>query len=134
MSVSIIIFLALTGMMINLSFSSVLTQPDWALALLIAALLSHRQHWYWVLPLLLLHDWTLHWSPFAFAIVIAAVPLLILWIDHRLGPAVPQRLIGMFIGTLPMLWMDWGFIAWVLTNLMALCCWYLMAQVHLESA
>lgn len=134
MMIPLLLLLSVVGVVLNLSFSATLVQPDWALAFLLAALLSHRGYWRWVLPAIWLHDLTLHWSSFAFLPLFLWIPLILIWIDEQLGPALPQRLTILVIATLPMLWLNWGIAAWLLTCLLCICVWYMMTRMRLEPA
>ena len=134
MMIPLTLLLAVIGIIFNLSFASSIMQPDWALAFLLAAILAHRQHWRWVLPMILIHDFALFWNGLAIFPWIVLAPLLLIWSDAQLGPAVPQRTAILTFVTVPMLWLNWPAEAWVLTWLLSFCAWYLMTQVRLESA
>ncbi|MFQ5519160.1 MAG: hypothetical protein ACE5E3_04070, partial [Mariprofundus sp.] len=96
----IIPLLALFGISLNLAFSSSLTQPDWALALLLASLLAHRNNWVWVLPCILIHDVLLYWSFGISFIIVAMIPLAMIYLDQHLGAGIPQRLLLLTVAVL----------------------------------
>jgi hypothetical protein len=113
--------MALLGLFINLSFSGAVLLPDWSLAILLAILLSKRSSWYWVLPLIGLHDLLLFWSVWVvFPYAVAAVVLLT-YADTRLAPGQPQRWLALVLGCAPLLFAGVDFMTWVLT--LTLCTW-----------
>jgi len=134
MIVPLVLLLSVLGIALNLGLSATLAQPDWALSLLLAALLARRGHWNWVLPAVWLHDVSLYWSPLVNLPVFLWIPVALIWSDEQLGPAVPQRIVLMTLATLPLLWAGWGFVSWLLTWLLCFCSWYLMTRIYFESA
>jgi hypothetical protein len=125
---SLILLGALIGIMLNLATSSVLLQPDWSLALLLAALLARRLSWPWVLPAVLVHDVALYWSPLVTFPFMASIPVVLAHIDAAIGPGLPQRFGLLVATTLPLLWYGGGFIPWLMTVLITVPIWY--ALVH----
>ncbi|MDQ6971293.1 MAG: hypothetical protein Q9M30_01450 [Mariprofundaceae bacterium] len=121
--------LALTGMALSLA-SGGLVQPDWSLALLLAALLARRSAWPWLLPALLLHDIALYWTPWGVFPIAAMLPLLIIRLDAQLGPALPQRLLMLIVVSLPMLVHGAGLMQWMLTLMLCIPLWYVLAQAY----
>ena len=123
-----IIVLALLGLNLNLAFATLLAQPDWALALLLASLLAHRSNWTWVLPTAALHDAVLHWTVLATLPVLAAVPLAMIYLDQHLGAGLPQRMVLMVLVALLLLPLGWGLQATLLTLCLCLPLWYLLTK------
>jgi len=126
----LILFAAGAGLIASWAFGGVLLQPDWALALLIAALLARRRNWPWIMPGVLVHDTVLYWSVFGCLPVMAALPYLIGKTDEQLGAGVPQRLLAMIIGTLPLLWLTYDVGQWLLTSLLIVPLWFLLVRSH----
>ena len=69
--------LSLLGIMLNLSLAGLVIQPDWAAALLLAAILAQRGNWVWVLPGFWVHDLALHWSSLVCLPVVALIPFFL---------------------------------------------------------
>jgi len=109
-------------------------QPDWSAALLLASLLAQRSNWPWVLPGVWLHDLMLHWSSLICLPVIAFLPWLLTQADVRLGAGLPQRIILMIIGLLPLLWNGWAFPQWLLTLMLCIFVWHFIAKAYAQSA
>jgi hypothetical protein len=124
--------LAILGIALNLAFSSAMLQPDWALALLLASLLAHRHNWIWVLPGILIHDLGLHWSFWASFPVIAIIPFAMIYLDRRLGPGLPQRLLLMLIATMAPMRQGWGLQACLLTLCLCLPVWHLLTSQYAQ--
>ena len=119
----ILVCVALLGLCINMSFSGVLAMPDWSLAILLAILLSQRSTWYWVLPLIGLHDYLLFWSVwvvFPFAVLAA---LLLMYADIRLAPGQHQRWVGLVMVCTPLLFVGLGWFSWLLTITLTVWLW-----------
>lgn len=124
---------AMVGLSFNLAFSNSLQQPDWAMALLLAALLAHRHNWVWVLPMMMVHDAMLHWSFGVTLIAMAVVPIGMIYFDQHLGPGLPQRVALMILAVLALPLRDWAVADMVLT---ALCCvpvWYLLTRRYAQA-
>jgi len=116
-------FSALVGLLLNMSFSGSLSQPDWSLSILLAILLSQRKTWYWVLPLIGLHDLMLFWSvwmTFPFALISA---LLLTYADVRLAPGQPQRWLALVLACSPLLFAGVDIISWLLTVTLSTWIW-----------
>ena len=131
---SVIILFSVLGLTASLVMAGLFVQPDWAFALLLAAILAKRASWPWVLPAVFLHDLTLHWNAFAFLPVMALLPFLLLRMDEQLGPALPQRLLLMFVASLSLLFVGWGFAQWMLTLLLCVPIWYLLVRNYAQYA
>jgi len=112
----------------------VVIQPDWSLSLLLAAMLAHRGSWLWALPGVLLHDIALHWTVFGVLPVVAFLPMILIYTDQQLGPALPQRIILMLLCCLPMLWLGADVFQWLLTALLCIPLWYLLVIWHEQTA
>ncbi len=129
-----IALLALLGISLNLAFSSVLMQPDWALALLLASLLAHRHNWVWVLPGVLIHDVVLYWSFSLSFIIMALFPLAMIYLDQHLGAGLPQRLALMLVAVFSLLWSGWGLPACLLTLCLCIPVWHLLTRQYAQQA
>lgn len=129
-----IIILALLGLNLNLAFASLLAQPDWALALLLASLLAHRSNWIWVLPAALVHDLVLHWTALATLPVLAVIPIAMIYFDRHLGAGLPQRVALMVLTVLLLLPLGWGLQAALLTICLCLPLWYLLTKQYAQTA
>jgi len=129
-----ILFASVIGLILNLVFSETLIQPDWALGLLLGALLAHRGYWPWVFAGTAMHDLVLHWSPFVTLPWVMLSPLAMIWSDAQAGASLVQRfvILGLLIFTL---WI-WGWLpqATLLTFLLAIIVWHLVAQKHAQPA
>lgn len=121
--------LALTGMGLSLASGGML-QPDWALAILLAWLLAHRKAWPWALPLLLLHDLTLYWSPWGEFPLACLLPLLLMAIDDQIGPGLPQRIMMLLLVSAPALIWHAGIMQWLLTLMVCIVVWHMLARVY----
>jgi len=125
----LVVALSLVGLGLNLA-SGGTPQPDWALALLLAALLARRHAWPWVLPAMLVHDLALYWSVWGVFPMACLLPYSITRLDDKLGAGVPQRLTLMILLTLPMLWHGSGVAQWLLTLALCIPVWHLLVQVY----
>ncbi len=122
------------GVSLSLLMGGIVTQPDWSLALLLAALLAHRGSWLWVLPGVMLHDVALYWTVFGVLPIAILLPILLIYTDRQLGPALPQRIILMVVCCLPILWLGADTFQWVLTLLLCVPLWYFMVIWHEQRA
>jgi len=125
----LIIALAFAGLGLNLA-SGGIPQPDWALALLLAALLARRHVWPWVLPTMLIHDLTLYWSVWGVFPIACLLPFSIASLDAQLGAGLPQRLALLVLLTSPMLWHGAGILQWLLTLMLCIPVWHLLAHLY----
>ena len=121
--------LSVTGLALSLATGGIL-QPDWSLALLLASLLARRGTWMWVLPALLLHDLALYWTPWGVFPLACLLPGILMRLDEEIGPGLPQRLVMLFIVSLPMLVHGAGFMQWVLTLMLCIPIWHLLARIY----
>lgn len=129
----IVLILALLGLNLNLAFATLLAQPDWALALLLASLLAHRSNWTWVLPAAFVHDAVLHWTAMAMLPVLAALPLAMIYFDTHLGAGLPQRVVLMLLVAMLLLPLGWGLQACLLTICLCLPVWYLLTKQYAQT-
>jgi len=128
-----IALLALLGLSLNLAFASTLVQPDWALAVLLASLLAHRHNWVWVLPGVLIHDVVLYWSFGVSFLIMAILPLAMIYLDQHLGIGLPQRLTLMLLAVLAsLLWPGWGLSACLLTLCLCIPVWHLLTRRYAQ--
>ena len=123
----LVLTLAFAGLGLNLAAGGA-PQPDWALALLAAALLARRHAWPWALPALLLHDLALYWSPWGAFPVGCLYPWAVSRLDAQAGPGLPQRLALMMALTAPMLWHGWSLASWLLTMACCVPVWHAMVE------
>jgi len=121
---------SLLGILLTLMMASTSIQPDWSLSILLAALLTHRGNWFWVLPGIMAHDVVFYWTMLGVFPVALMLPVLLIYSDQQLGPALPQRFFLMILCSLPMLWLGINFGPWLLTLLLCIFLWYLMADWH----
>jgi hypothetical protein len=128
----IVLILAFLGISMNLAFSSSLTQPDWALALLLASLLAHRHNWIWVLPGALFHDVALYWTFSATLPALAVIPFAMIYFDQHLGAGLPQRLVLMLLAVLLLLPWGWGMQAGLLTLCLCIPAWHLLTRQYAQ--
>ncbi|HXH72080.1 MAG TPA: hypothetical protein VNI58_04620 [Mariprofundaceae bacterium] len=129
-----ILLLSLGGLALNLAFSQSMAQPDWTLSLLLAALLAHRGSWVWVLPATGFHDAVFYWTIWGNLPWLVVIPLLLPHLDERLGPGLPQRLTLLILTSLPMLFLGWSTLAWLLTLGLCVPVWFNLANVYARSA
>jgi len=129
-----VLLLSLGGVALNMAFAQSMAQPDWSLALLLAALLAHRGAWTWVLPAMAFHDIVFYWTLWGNFPWLAAIPLLLPHLDERLGPGLPQRLTLMVACSLPMLSLNWSITAWLLTLACCIPIWFNLANHYARSA
>jgi len=127
-----VVLLALLGLSLNLAFSASLTQPDWAMSLLLAGILARRHNWVWVLPGIFIHDIVLHWSVGLSFTFVALIPFVMIYFDEHLGVGLPQRVIMMFIATLSLLHWGWEFTAVLLTLCFCVPIWYLLTSLYAQ--
>jgi len=125
----LLLALAITGMGLSLATGGIL-QPDWSLAILLGALLARRGTWLWVLPALLIHDLALYWTPWGVFPLACLLPVLVQWFDEHLGPGLPQRMGMLILVSMPMLVYDAGLVQWLLTLLLCIPVWHLLAQMY----
>jgi len=129
---TIIPLLALLGISLNLAFSSTMSQPDWALALLLASLLAHRNNWIWVLPCSLIHDLILYWSFGLVALTMAIIPVAMIYLDHQLGAGLPQRIALMCAAVLVLPAIGWDMQAAALTLCLCVPIWHVLTRHYAQ--
>lgn len=129
---------ALLGLLMNMSFSGLLAMPDWSLAILLAILLSQRSTWYWVLPLIGLHDYLLFWSVWVVFPFATLAALLLMYADVNLAPGQYQRWVGLFLACAPLLFAHVGWLSWLLTMTLTVWIWSYLSvkreKVYVEPA
>lgn len=130
----LILLISLFGIMLNLALAGLVAQPDWSAALLLASLLTQRSNWPWVLPGIWVHDLTLHWSSLVCLPVVALLPFLLSRSDARLGAGLPQRVAFMIACLLPLLWYGWTVQQWLLTLMLCIFAWHVIARNYAQSA
>ncbi len=134
MSIPLLLFASLIGIIFNLGFSGVFLQPDWSLALLLAALLAHRGNWLWVSLAAGAHDLILHWSAFISLPWILLTPIIITWSDAQIGPSLLQRIFAMVLVISSLFFAGWSFVSCLLTLLLCLVFWHFIARLYVQSA
>jgi hypothetical protein len=125
----LLLALAVIGLALSLATGGIL-QPDWSLALLLAALLARRGSWMWALPALLLHDLALYWTPWGVFPLACLLPAILMRLDEEIGPGLPQRLVMLFFVSLPMLVHGAGLMQWTLTLMLCIPIWHLLAHIY----
>ncbi|MFQ5582284.1 MAG: hypothetical protein ACE5F3_06655 [Mariprofundaceae bacterium] len=130
---SLLLLLSILGLNMNIGLAGLL-QPDWTLAMLLAALLAHRGSWPWVFPGIFTHDTVLHWSVWVCLPIVLLLPFIVAHMDGRLGPGLPQRLVLMLAATFPLLWWGWSLEQWLLTILLVIPVWHLLARIYARPA
>ncbi|MFQ5355664.1 MAG: hypothetical protein ACE5DY_04085 [Mariprofundaceae bacterium] len=125
---------SIIGIILSLLIGGVITQPDWSLSILLAAMLAHRGSWLWALPGVLLHDIALYWTVFGVLPVVAFLPMMLIYTDQQLGPALPQRIVLMLFSCLPILWLGADVFQWLLTALLCIPLWYLLVMWYGQAA
>jgi hypothetical protein len=121
--------LAITGLALSLATGGLL-QPDWALAILLGALLARRSLWPWMLPALLVHDLALYWTPWGVFPLACIMPWVLQRVDAQLGPGLPQRMGMLFVVSLPMLVHGAGLMQWLLTLLLCMPVWHMLVHIY----
>ena len=129
---TIIPLLAMLGISLNLAFANALSQPDWALALLLASLLAHRNNWLWVLPCVLIHDLILYWSFGSIVLIMAMIPLAMIYLDHHLGAGLPQRVVLMLAAIVALPTLGWSLQACLLTLCLCIPIWYVLTRQYAQ--
>jgi hypothetical protein len=128
-----ILLLSLLGILLNLSLSGLVLQPDWSAALLLASVLAQRGNWPWVIPGFWVHDLALHWSSLICLPVVAILPFLLSRADAHLGAGLPQRVVLMIITLLPLLHAGWSTPQWLMTICICIFVWHLLARSYAKS-
>jgi len=134
MSSPLLLFACLIGIIFNLGFSGILVQPDWSLALLLAALLAHRGNWLWVSCATGIHDLILHWSVFISLPWILLTPIIITWSDAQIGSSLLQRVFAMLLVISSLYIAGWDLTSCLLTLLLCLVSWHLIARLYVQPA
>ena len=118
---------AFLGLLFNLSFAGQFVQPDWCFSILLAVLLSRHETWFWVLPLLGLHDFLMFWSVWVtFPFVLLSTGIL-MYADTRLAPGQPQRWAALFLSCSPLLLAGLDITSWLLTLTLTIWLWFLLS-------
>jgi hypothetical protein len=125
-----ILLLSLLGILLNLSLSGLVLQPDWSAALLLASVLAQRGNWPWVIPGFWIHDLALHWSSLVCLPIVAILPFLLSRADAHLGAGLPQRVVLMIISLLPLLHSGWSAPQWLMTICTCIFVWHFLARSY----
>lgn len=126
-----LLFLAtFIGVILNLAFASIIVQPDWSMAVLLAAVLAHRGNWPYVALGTGIHDFVLHWSLFACLPWILLTPALIAWSDAQIGANLLQRWFAMLLVISSLFFAGWGLMSCLLTLLLCLVLWHIIARFY----
>jgi len=123
MFIPTIILCSFVGLLLNLSFSGTVTQPDWCLAVLLGALLSGKYSWALIFPSIGLHDLLLFWTLSITLPYFIFIALLLNAMDERLGPGQPQRWAGLLLGCTPLLMAGVSIASWLMTLMLAVVVW-----------
>jgi hypothetical protein len=134
MSIPLLLFACLIGIIFNLGFSGVFLQPDWSLALLLATLLAHRGNWLYVALATGVHDLILHWSLFISLPWILIVPVIITWSDAQIGASLLQRVFAMLVVISSLFFAGWSLASCLLTLLLCLVLWHFIARLYVQPA
>jgi len=119
--------LSVLDICLSLGISGHVKQPDWSLALLIAALFANPSSWPWLLPGFLAHDVILHWTVWSTLPLATLAPYLLQRVDHEISTALLRRIILMTALSAPLLWLGVGLDQWLLTLLLCPPLWYWLA-------
>ena len=128
--ISLVLLTSVIGILFNLSFTGLFTQPDWMLAVLLAILLSDKSTWYWVLPAMIIHDVLLYWTiwvTFPYMVVVAGI---LFFSDKRLGPGQPQRWFGLALVCMSLLIKGISVWDWLLTMMLAVWLWFVFSSIR----
>ena len=131
---ALLLLLSIIGLCLSLGFAGHMVQPDWSLALLIAALLSDRSSWPWLLPGIVAHDVSLYWTVWGVLPMAAALPYLLPQMDKERSTALMRRIILMGVVCLPILWLGSGFSQWLLTLMLCVPLWHTLSRLHARSS
>lgn len=134
MSTPLLLLGGLAGIIFNLGFSGIFLQPDWSLSLLLAALLAHRGNWLWVSLATGIHDLILHWSVFISLPWVLLTPIIIAWSDAQIGPSLLQRVFALLLVISSLFFAGWGLAPCLLTLLLCLVFWHLIARLYVQPA
>ncbi len=124
----ILALFAWLGLLVNMSFAGAFAQPDWALSILLAILLSKRATWYWVLPLIGLHDYLLFWSVWVCFPFVALAAGVLAYADINLAPGQHQRWLALLLGCVPLLFAGMAMISWLLTLALTVWLWSMLSS------
>ncbi len=134
MNIPFVLLACLLGILVNISFAGTSVQPDWALALLTAAVLAHRGNWIWVSIATAIHDLVFYWSPLISLPWILAAPIIIAWSDEQIGSNLIQRLFVMVMVLASLLWSGWSLASCLITILLCISFWYAMVRFYAQPA
>lgn len=133
-----VLLASFSGLILNMSFSGSVAQPDWSLAILLAVLLSNYKTWCWVLPSIWVHDIVFFWSGWVAFPYFICIAMILLYSDKRLGPGQPQRWLSLLLGCLPLYIAGVSQLSCLLTALLAIWLWALFSshkeKVYVEPA
>ncbi|PJA32340.1 MAG: hypothetical protein CO187_04485, partial [Zetaproteobacteria bacterium CG_4_9_14_3_um_filter_53_7] len=77
-------------------------------------------------------DLILHWSFGSSFIVMALIPLAMIYLDQHLGPGIPQRVVIMLAAILSLAGWGWALQALMLTLCLCVPVWYLLTGLYAQ--
>ena len=138
MPVPLVLLTSFFGLLLNLSFSGLIAQPDWSLVMLLAVLLSNRRTWFSVLPCIWFHDVVLFWSAWVTFPYVLVTTIILYLSDKRLGPGQPQRWLGLVLSCFPLLLSGVSLWSWLLSMMLTVWLWSILSskreKVYVEPA
>jgi len=126
--------LSIAGLCLSLGLAGHIDQPDWSLALLIAALFAYPGNWPWLIPGFFAHDVILYWTVWGTLPLAAVTPYLLQQSDREISTVLMRRFILMAATCLPLLWLGAGFAQWLLTILLCVPLWHWLRKTHAKPA
>jgi len=134
----LLLLCSLLGLLLSLSFASASAQPDWSFAILLAALVSLRKSWFWVLPSIWFHDVIFYWSIWTSFPYFLLITVFLFYADKRLGPGQPQRWISLLVAYLSLFIAGLDVWSCLLTMMLTVWIWSLLStrkeRVYVEPA
>ncbi len=115
------------GLLLNLSFAGQLVQPDWCFAILLGVLLSRYETWFWVLPMIGIHDLLIFWSVWVTFPFASFAAMILIYADIQIAPGQPQRWVALSLSCLPLLFTGIDMVSWLLTLTLTIWVWFLLS-------